>query len=274
MKKLSNQIDTIKVFTETFPLMPPDETTFSEIMTQLDAKAAEIHGSVSQGGLSKSHGDWFEWILAILAWNLHVSDFPKCFAFTIPNISQFDGYKLYEDPIYSMIKHLRNELEIHSGVSLVTSNPDFVFMLPSEKVETALSNPIINIDKQVILNLDSMYKEFIHKAKYGDIRCYASVKVSLRPDRRLQIPHEGSLTKALHVHLQTRLWQTVPSPLKYFAIAGSVTKADIQALKTVATHSITSIATMPHSAVDEVFAAKTVGDARDVLSQILAVASA
>ncbi|WP_373695840.1 Cfr10I/Bse634I family restriction endonuclease [Brunnivagina elsteri] len=36
------------------------------------------------------------------------------------------------------------------------------------------------------------------KCNLKDIIGYASIKTSLRPDRRLQIPHEGSLMKAIY----------------------------------------------------------------------------
>ncbi|MCC5846693.1 MAG: Cfr10I/Bse634I family restriction endonuclease [Verrucomicrobia bacterium] len=82
---------------------------------------------------------------------------------------------------------------------------------------------------------------------------FAATKTSFRPDRRLQIPHEGSLMKAIYAHLVTREWELKPRGLKYLAIACKVGEPDRRALKTVATHSITTVTDLPKAAVDEVY---------------------
>src|SRR5690606_1570365 len=104
-----------------------------------------------------------------------------------------------------------------------------------------------------------------------DIRGYFSVKTTFRPDRRLQIPHEGSLMKAIHVHLQTRSWINDPKALKYYAAATKVNNSDREALKTVATHSITNVSSKPQAAVDDVFVIDSVEqlhDSREVILEI------
>ena len=59
--------------------------------------------------------------------------------------------------------------------------------------------------------------------------------------------------KALYVHLQTRQWILKPNGLKYYAMATVVGPKDRDALKTVATHSITTVHSLPQAAVDEVY---------------------
>jgi hypothetical protein len=97
-----------------------------------------------------------------------------------------------------------------------------------------------------------------------------SVKTSFRPDRRLQIPHEGSLMKALYAHLVTREWELTPRGLKYYAVACSVGEPDRRALKTVATHSITTVTNLPQAAVDEVFCVNNKEELRNLLDTTLA----
>src|SRR5262249_37999320 len=98
---------------------------------------------------------------------------------------------------------------------------------------------------------------------------YASVKASLRPDRRLQMPHEGSLMKALYMHLQTRLWMLSPARLKYYGIATAVTDADRQALRTVSTPSIVSVQIIPEPAVDDVYEVDSFNAGYAAMAQML-----
>lgn len=67
--------------------------------------------------------------------------------------------------------------------------------------------------------IDNIYRDFIGYAELDDIAGYLSVKTSLRPDRRLQLAHEGSLMKAIYTHLQTRTWTINPKGVKYYGAA-------------------------------------------------------
>ena len=107
------------------------------------------------------------------------------------------------------------------------------------------------------------------KCNFEQLVGYISVKTSLRPDRRLQLAHEGSLMKALYVHLQTREWIIEPAGLKYYAISRKVSNADRKALKTVATHSITTVQSKPQSAVDEVFEINSLQDISVLMNDII-----
>jgi hypothetical protein len=57
--------------------------------------------------------------------------------------------------------------------------------------------------------------------------------------------------------------------LKYFAIATKVGNPDRVALKTVATHSITTVHSVPQAAVDEVFEVNSLQEAQVAFSRIL-----
>jgi hypothetical protein len=120
-------------------------------------------------------------------------------------------------------------------------------------LELASLPEISLIDIEVITQLENFYRHLTGLCNLDDIMGYLSVKSSLRPDRRLQISHEGSLMKAIYVHLQTRDWIIEPNGLKYYAASTSIGPADYKALKTVATHSITNVQSKPVAAVDQVF---------------------
>ena len=75
--------------------------------------------------------------------------------------------------------------------------------------------------------------------------------------------------KALYVHLQTRLWITEPKGLVYYAMAMALNESDRKALRTVATHSITTVSSRPQSAVDEVYEVSSMGAAKRIFCSIL-----
>jgi hypothetical protein len=264
-----SQIDKIGVFCATIPTLPDLDQPFGEMMAGLDSAARAKHGAVSDGALNNCHGDWYEWLLSFAAWNIHKQLGTRLVAFTIPNVSQFDAAKLYSDELVSMVQHLRDEVSKSANVQLITSNPDFVLANATHVKNNTLPVQITDVNAVIISELDNLYRGFIGVCGYTDIGGYASVKFSLRPDRRLQIAHEGSLMKALYVHLQTRLWIMKPPPLRYYALSPQVGPADRAALRTVATHSITNVGSVPQSAVDDVFETATLRQAMEVFCQIL-----
>jgi hypothetical protein len=118
--------------------------------------------------------------------------------------------------------------------------------------------------------LGNVYQQLSGMCSFDDIRGYTSVKTSLRPDRRLQICHEGSVMKALYRHIQTRLWRIDAPGVRYFGITQERNNPDLEALKTVATHSILDVAGNPESAVDNLFKANSGPELRQIFDEILA----
>lgn len=222
---------------------------FKSIDSQLKAQEPKMESSA----LSNSHGDWYEWIIAAAAWNYRIDNDKKYVLALLPNKRQFDVSTLYEPNLSSYIDDLRLKVQ-SSDVELISSNPDFA-ILNTESIDLPdyFNQRIDTIDTEVIAMLNEVYRCFIGQCKLDDIHGYLSVKSSLRPDRRLQIAHEGSLMKALYVHLQTRDWIIEPKGLRYYAASTKITEADCSGLKTVATHSITNVSSKPQRAVDEVF---------------------
>ncbi|MDP5459617.1 Cfr10I/Bse634I family restriction endonuclease [Alishewanella sp. SMS8] len=235
----------------------------------IDSILLKQQSEMEKSALSNSHGDWYEWIIAASAWNYRIDNNKKYLLALLPNKRQFDVSTLYKNNLSLYIDDLRLKVQA-SDVELISSNPDFA-ILSTQALELPdfFNKRISSIDTEVISMLNSAYTYFIEKCKLDDIHGYLSVKSSLRPDRRLQIAHEGSLMKALYVHLQTRDWIIEPKGLKYYAASTKVSSADISGLKTVATHSITNVSSKPQRAVDDVFVINNVSDSYKAFEVIL-----
>ncbi|NJL14209.1 MAG: Cfr10I/Bse634I family restriction endonuclease [Microscillaceae bacterium] len=257
--------------------LPIPSKSISELFNDVDIQiklAIEESGVTNtsgvQGALNKIHGDWYELILAISAWNFYLKNSDAHLMIQLPKISSFDVSKLYEEKYYNMIIDLKGKLKKVSSVNLVTSNPDFVIIKNSlaRSVITVIEG-IDSININHASSLNNLYNSFISLCGIEDIIGYASVKLSLRPDRRLQIPHEGSLMKAIYAHLQTRDWEINQPGIKYYAISASIGEADREALRTVATHSIAVVSSLPQAAVDGVFDIDSLERADEVFTEIL-----
>lgn len=250
--------------------LPAKNKPINELISDFDKEVLKVDKTVTKDALNNVHGDWYEWLLAISAWNYCAENKKANLAVLTPNISQFDIARLYNDKLYNLIEDLREKVLKSSSVQLISSNPDFVII--DRKVVNSLIEkiePIVKIDQDAIIMIEDSFRKFSGKCDFNDIHGYISVKTSFRPDRRLQIPHEGSLMKAIYTHLQTREWIINPKGIKYFAIATKVGNPDRAALKTVATHSITTVHSVPQAAVDEVFEVNSLQQAQDAFSQIL-----
>jgi hypothetical protein len=243
-------------------VLPDEGASWSSLFEHFDTEIRNIDSGISREALSNVHGDWYEWLLAITAWNYFSSNDNAHLAILLPNVTQFDVSTLYESKLSGLVADLKNKVAEVSDVQLITSNPDFV-IIRNEVAKDLLggTDAIAEINPGRLTDLEHIYQKFIGKCAFEDIEGYISVKTSLRPDRRLQISHEGSLMKALYAHLQTREWITAPKGLKYYAIATRLTEPDRNALKTVATHSLTTVFSLPQAAVDEVFEVNTLEQA-------------
>ena len=208
---------------------------------------------VTAGAISNCRGAWFEWMVAIDIYNHWCTEKHHLLMLPLPNIMRFDCATLYQDNVSKYIFDLRKKLKASLDIELITSNPDFVIFDTNFLNEQVERKPITNVDEDVIEFIDNLFRRFVGICSFTDIIGYMATKTSLRPDRRLQIVHEGSLTKAMYVHLQTRLWIDKPRTIKYFGASLKLNDKDRRALKTVATHSITTVLSEPERAVDECF---------------------
>lgn len=250
--------------------LPARNKPFSQLISEFDEELLRQYPDITREARANAHGDWYEWLLAINAWNYHVEHSDSFLAILLPNKSQFDVAQLYKEELYNLIVDLREKVIEATDVRLITSNPDFVILdLKNINVDEVSFQPIENATIDSLTGIEKAYQYFQGKCAFEDIIGYASVKLSVRPDRRLQIPHEGSLMKAIYTHLQTRKWIIHPKGLKYYAISAKFTDADKDALKTVATHSITTVFSVPQAAVDEIFVINSLNQCTDVYGQIL-----
>jgi len=208
---------------------------------------------VTSGAISNCRGSWFEWMIAIDVYNYWCHSGSDFLMLPLPNISRFDCATLYKPEVSTYIFDLRLKLKESLDIELITSNPDFVIFDTSNLTGVLERRPIQSVTEDTIEYIDGLFRSFIEQCGFEDIIGYMAAKTSLRPDRRLQIVHEGSLTKALYVHLQTRLWIDKPRTIKYFGASLKLNDKDRRALKTVATHSITTVLSEPEKAVDECF---------------------
>ena len=250
--------------------LPNNTQQISALVDTMDSQIRGIDNTITREALSNAHGDWYEWLLAISAWNIFANDPNANLAILLPNVSQFDVAHLYTPELADLIEDLRSKVQDVAQVQFITSNPDFV-IIKREVVNQIIPNPqlITQFGINSISRLNSIYSDFVNCCEFEQILGYVSVKTSFRPDRRLQIAHEGSLMKAIYIHLQTRKWIINPPGLKYYAIATKVGTPDRNALRTVATHSITTVSSLPQAAVDDVFEVNSLQIADQVFQQIL-----
>lgn len=225
------------------------------------------HNSVEASAISNVRGNWYEWILALGAREFNMLHMNSNCLLPLPNISSFDCSRLYVDRLHGYIQDLRSKVLSTSGVSLVTSNPDFVI------IDRSLCDRFLVFsgsgNEESLLEIDRSYQNLVGKCELDKIIGFVSSKTSLRPDRRLQIAHEGSLMKALYRHLITRDWIIDASGICYYALTLSATDADRRALKTVATHSIADVGSKPQAAVDDLFCISSGYDLAEVLGRVL-----
>ena len=226
---------------------PLDFISFKDFLKECEEQVKREF-SPTFGALANVRGNWYEWLISVgyFWYQREYLEGDKFVFIPIPNISRLDLYSLYKDEIYKFIYDLRGKTE-KVGVSLISSNPDFVLI--EKELYGEIPN-LQNFDEYQLVKVVEFYKSYIGKCDFSEIIAFASVKTSLRPDRRLQLSHEGALTKAFYQHLKTRLWLTNVSALQYFACSIEVGQKDIKALKTVATHSILSVDSVPEPAVD------------------------
>jgi len=232
------------------PLLKWDyESHLNTIQNLVLAEAPEV----TSGAISNCRGSWFEWMIAIDVYNYWCYSKSNLLMLPLPSISRFDCATLYKPDVSMYIFDLRKKLKNSLDIELITSNPDFVIFDTSNLTGVLERRPIQSVTEDTIEYIDGLFRSFIEQCGFEDIIGYMAAKTSLRPDRRLQIVHEGSLTKALYVHLQTRLWIDKPRTIKYFGASLKLNDKDRRALKTVATHSITTVLSEPEKAVDECF---------------------
>jgi hypothetical protein len=242
--------------------------SFRQVLIDAENLVKSENPGVSPGALGNVRGSWYEWLIALGFVEFRQKNPNSKFLLQLPNIRQYDCSKLYIERIYRYILDLRMKVSQTADVSLITSNPDFVIIDGAANI----SIPNITPGSVTVVDLVNLSQTFLsaeHLCLLDDITGYLAVKLSLRPDRRLQIAHEGSLMKAIYKHVQTREWLINAPGIQYYAITAEASDADRQALKTVATHSVTDVGSIPQAAVDDLFCVDSGAELEHMLGGIL-----
>ena len=239
---------------------------FENFLTEC-VKLVQTEFMPTQGAINNVRGNWYEWLISVGSLNFLKQKTPKPahFLLPLPNVSSLDYNALYIDDVYSFIKDLTQKTSLHD-VSLISSNPDYAIATLLNGIK--LPNTSI-VTPDTISKIDILYRSFVSQLKFEELIGFASIKTSLRPDRRLQLSHEGALVKAFYEHLKARLWDVDAQGVKFYGVSMLVKKSDKEGLKTVATHSILSVNTIPERAVDEVIQIRSGTDLFGFLNHIL-----
>ncbi|SIO36457.1 Cfr10I/Bse634I family restriction endonuclease [Halodesulfovibrio marinisediminis] len=244
---------------------PPSSKYFSELFREFDHEIRRRHPEIKQGALNNVHGDWYEYLIAVFFNNYSVKHNRNWVAIPLPNVRVYDLAQVYTPRLFNYIEDLRFKLA-REQVSLISSNPDFI-IVHKDKLDSRLT--IKSLCCTDIEHLSCLYRELSGKCELNDIKGYFGVKSTVRPDRRLQLAHEGSLLKAMYAHLQTRDWIINPQGISYYAASTNLTLADKVGLQTVATHSIVTVHDKPKSAVDDAFRVDSIADCYEMASRVL-----
>ncbi|EGR2227615.1 restriction endonuclease [Vibrio parahaemolyticus] len=228
-----------------------------DFFKSIDEEILSKHPDVTAGGLSSCHGYWYEAIISLIAWNHFATNQTSNLVIPLPNISQFDISTLYEEELSSYLSELKSKVMEITGVSLISSNPDFVIISRNAVESAKLKIRPLTATPENFKKIQDYHKGLVGCCGFDEIIGYLSVKTSLRSDRRLQICHEGSLFKSMYSHLKTRSWDINAKGIFYYAAATSLNESDIKALRTVATHSLSNVHEIPQSAVDAAYKADT-----------------
>lgn len=246
--------------------LPDPQKKITKIFKEIDDVVRSKESGINSGALNNCHGDWFEWLIAITAWNYFLNNENANLLLPLPKANQFEVSRLYNEKIYGHVEQLKQKLKDHTEAELISSNPDFVI------IKRSLATKIIGDKKEITaLNLESinriqdLYMSFSEECDFEDIVGYLSVKTSLRPDRRLQICHEGSLIKSVYDHICHREWIFNPKRIKYFAASTKLADADVRAFNTVATHSLSDLRGLPQKAVDFAYSVNSLEEIEEMV---------
>lgn len=192
-------------------------------------KVKEIYKASTSGSIANITGRIYEWIFAIDCLNYLGNNKGDLLVLKLPTISSLNIYDLliYSDRI--KFKRLQERLKGTHGINIITSNPDFI-VLNAKKI--MMSEAIKNFSGESLDKIDNYYRNYLGRIDVKSIYGFISLKSSLRPDRRLQIVHEATITKAI--------FDAIDNTKKINFISASLAhnEKDKAALNTVAIHTL------------------------------------
>lgn len=255
------KIDTRGIWDDLFGTKLPS-APYADTLQDL-SRLARQRFKPSEQALGNARGRWYEQLVLGNLWNMRQASRT---AWWIPvrvgSVTEYSLTDLFDVRTRALLQELKTSLN-SAGVRLITSNPDILFVRSDRLREVA---PEL-CRRVTATELARDFPFRVRNALAGQLRWTdllggASVKVTLRPDRRLQAPHEGSVLKALMVHLRTRYWQRPRQRFRYFCLCTAFNAADEEALRTAATHSIVSVESTAERAVDGLFRVNSSADLR------------
>lgn len=75
--------------------LPHDSKIITDLLNEFDEAVRVEDSRITREALSNVHGDWYEWLLAITAWNYSAQNPKANLALLLPNILQFEVTTLY-----------------------------------------------------------------------------------------------------------------------------------------------------------------------------------
>nr|1KNV_A Chain A, Bse634I restriction endonuclease [Geobacillus stearothermophilus]1KNV_B Chain B, Bse634I restriction endonuclease [Geobacillus stearothermophilus] len=225
----------------------------------------------TSGAFSNTRGTWFEVMIAIQSWNYRVKrELNDYLIIKMPNVKTFDFRKIFDNETREKLHQLEKSLLTHKQqVRLITSNPDLLIIRQKDLIKSEYNLPINKLTHENIDVALTLFKDIEGKCKWDSLVAGVGLKTSLRPDRRLQLVHEGNILKSLFAHLKMRYWNPKAEFKYYGASSEPVSKADDDALQTAATHTIVNVNSTPERAVDDIFSLTSFEDIDKMLDQII-----
>lgn len=244
-------IDTKDVFCQAFNTVNTQGiTSFTDVLDTAYRISKSRDPSVTTAALANATGAWYAWLLVIFFEEMCDRHNKQQIVLKLPNVQALPCVRLYSQELQNLLEDFKRKLMAVAQVNLVTSNPDFAII--NKKHEDSRIYMLSSLLSASHLDaFDNLYSKYEGTCNLGDLVAFLGAKTSLRPDRRIQLLHEGSLMKAIHTHLKTRNWDITATSLKYYGVSLHLTRADIIGLRSVATHSIVSASLIPERAVDE-----------------------
>lgn len=225
---------------------------FADVFIKTESIVRQLAPKTTTAALANAKGTWYAWLLAIYAEEEISLLGGNLTMLKLPSVTSYLCTKLYAMQLQDLLEDFKAKLVAVGGANLVTSNPDFAVLRKSPLQR------IYNLTDQLTeshLDLyDTQYRGLDSSCQLDELTAFIGVKTSLRPDRRIQLLHEGSLMKAIYTHLKTRNWDIFAKGLHYYGLSLELSRADIEGLCSVATHSIASASLRPERAVDAVCA--------------------
>ncbi|TGY93603.1 hypothetical protein E5329_17745 [Petralouisia muris] len=215
--------------------LPLPDKSFNEIIKDLQEETKKVFAKTkprpkapTSNSFNNCNGRWAEYVFGAYVWNYLAdknatnkqNNDPIRFVYVkLPtNDSKMDAWisLLKKEQYDTLIEFERDDTDKqvkaagHKAFRLCSSNPDSVILKFEENdyIQYGLDSmkTIDNLSGANIKMMDSVFSKLAGKVTIEEnLKCFLSIKNSIRPDRRYQFVHEGDDVKAIIMLLCTRL---------------------------------------------------------------------